>query len=153
MREQSRNYAPTGKNKLLQQIIRFGFVGVLSFVVDFGVYNILCNLLGVHYLIAGIAGFVISVIVNYLLSMKFVFEGRDDISKAREFITFVFLSVIGLGVNELVLIISIDGIYHHWAWLSSWLAIGWANAIAKLGATAIVMVYNFITRKIFLEKH
>ena len=70
MREQSRNYAPTGKNKLLQQIIRFGFVGVLSFVVDFGVYNILCNLLGVHYLIAGVAGFVISVIVNYLLSMK-----------------------------------------------------------------------------------
>lgn len=153
MSEQPRNYAPTGKNKLLQQIIRFGFVGILSFFVDFGVYNVLCNLLGVHYLVAGVVGFVVSVIVNYLLSMKFVFEGRDDISKTREFITFVFLSVIGLGVNELVLFISIDGIYHHWTWLSSWLAIGWANAIAKLGATAIVMIYNFITRKIFLEKH
>ncbi len=153
MSEQPRNYAPTGKNKLLQQIIRFGFVGILSFFVDFGVYNVLCNLLGVHYLVAGGVGFVVSVIVNYLLSMKFVFEGRDDISKTREFITFVFLSVIGLGGNELVLFISIDGIYYHWTWLSSWLAIGWANAIAKLGATAIVMIYNFITRKIFLEKH
>lgn len=151
--ETKKVYTPRGKHKLLQQIIRFGFVGGLSFLVDFGVYNILCNLLSVHYLIAGIAGFVISVIVNYLLSMKFVFERREDISRTHEFLAFVLLSVIGLGVNELVLFISIDGIYHHWPWLSSWLKINWANAIAKLGATAIVMVYNFITRKIFLEKH
>ena len=57
----------------------------------------------------------------------------------KEFIVFVVLSLMGMLLNSLVLFICIDLIFMH-------------NIIAKIIATAIVMVYNFVSRKIFLEK-
>lgn len=58
--------------KLIDQIIKFGIVGIICFFIDFGIVTVL-TFLGVHYLIAGLCGFVISVIANYILSFKFVF--------------------------------------------------------------------------------
>lgn len=138
--------------ELFKQIIKFGIVGVTCFVIDFLIYALLTNVLGVHYLIAGATGFGISVIVNYLLSMHFVFARRDDISRKREFIVFLALSILGLGLNELILFICLDLIYDNSLWLSSWLSYDLAKLGAKILATGIVMVYNFVTRKIFLEK-
>lgn len=138
-------------SNLLNQIVKFGFVGVLCFVIDFGLYK-LCNFIGVPYLISGFIGFTVSVIVNYLLSMKFVFERREDMSRKREFIIFVILSVIGLGINELLLFIGIDGIYFNSEVLRNLFSESMAETLVKLFATAVVMVYNFVTRKIFLEK-
>lgn len=138
-------------SNLLNQIVKFGFVGVLCFVIDFGLYK-LCNFIGIPYLISGFIGFTVSVIVNYLLSMKFVFERREDMSRKREFIIFVILSVIGLGINELLLFIGIDGIYFNSEALRNMFSESMAETLVKLFATAVVMVYNFVTRKILLEK-
>ena len=132
--------------------MKFGVVGGISFVVDFSVYTVLCNLLNVHYLIAGMAGFVISVIVNYVLSMRYVFESKEDMSKTQEFVIFVILSAIGLGLNSLILYVCVDMIYWNVLWLQAIIGIKWMNMAAKIIATGIVMVYNFVTRKIFLEK-
>ena len=136
---------------LIIQFIKFGFVGGLCFLIDFGLYT-LSNYIGIPYLISGIIGFSISVIVNYILSMGFVFEGRDDISKEREFITFVVLSIIGLGLNELLLYLCVDQLYTKSAWLSGIMGQRVAEMAAKIIATIVVMIYNFVTRKILLEK-
>jgi putative flippase GtrA len=48
------------------------------------------------------------------------------------FVIFIILSVIGLGINQLVMWIAVDIFKMFYM-------------IAKIGATAIVMVYNFIT--------
>ena len=125
-------------NKLLMQILKFGIVGGTSFLIDYGIFTILSQLLHIHYLIASILSFTISVIYNYILSIKWVF----DVSKkqtTKEFAIFVILSVIGLGLNSLIMYISVDLLNIH-------------EMISKILATAIVMVYNFITRKIFIEK-
>ena len=137
--------------KIIQQFLKFGLVGVLCFLIDTGFYTV-CNLLGVPYLISGVIGFSVSVIVNYLLSMKYVFVRRDDISRKREFVIYLILSVIGLGLNELILYTCIDVIYKNWPFLQSLLPVRAAELLAKIGATGIVMVYNFVTRKIFMEK-
>ena len=138
--------------KLIAQILKFSVVGGLSFVIDFVVYAVLCNILQVHYIVAGVAGFAVSVIVNYVLSMKFVFASRDDMPKDKEFIIFVVLSLIGMGVNSLILYLCIDILYVYWMWLNNMMDIETMNLFAKVAATAIVMIYNFVTRKIFLEK-
>ena len=137
---------------LLKQIMKFGIVGVLCFFIDFIVFKVSSSLLGIHYTIASALGFTISVIVNYILSMKFVFEGKEDMSRKKEFVTFVILSIIGMGLNTLIIYVCVDVIYMNVAFLQSWFGQGFAETLGKIGATGIVMVYNFITRKIFLEK-
>jgi len=70
--------------------------------------------------------------------MKFVFEHKDGMSRRREFIIFVVLSVIGLILNDGIVLA-----------LNKELSIE-AN-VAKIAATALVMIYNFVTRKILLD--
>lgn len=137
--------------QLLTQFIKFGFVGVLCFLIDFGLYTA-CNYIGVPYLISGTVGFTVSVIVNYILSMRYVFEGREDLSKHKEFVIFVVLSVIGLGINELLLYLCVDQFYLKSNWAQGLANQRVAEMISKIFATAVVMVYNFVTRKILLER-
>ncbi|MBR0091249.1 MAG: GtrA family protein [Lachnospiraceae bacterium] len=152
----------TEKPTLMQQIARFGLVGILCFIIDYVVYrlmNLLFEKAGIaegfpQYIYVSLAaGFIVSVIVNYILSMRFVFVRKDDMSRRREFIIFLILSVIGLFVNELCMFIGMDLIYANWPWLQGLMTKGFAqNWFFKFGATGVVMVYNFITRKMFLEK-
>ena len=137
---------------LLTQFFKFGVVGVICFFIDFFVFKISSSWIGMHYTIASALGFTISVIINYYLSMKFVFEGKEDMSRKKEFVIFVILSLIGLGLNTLIIFICVDGIYMHVSFLQTWFSSGFAESLGKIGATGVVMIYNFVTRKIFLEK-
>ncbi len=146
--------------KLIEQILKFGVVGVVCFGIDFAITTIVAAVLrnqfamgtGKAALIGAFWGFTISVIVNYILSMKFVFERKEDMSRKREFVIFTILSLFGLALNEIIIKVSIDVIYENWLWLKGFVGPGLVTAGAKIVATAIVMVYNFVTRKIFLEK-
>ena len=124
--------------KLINQILKFGIVGIIAFLIDYGLYNLLTSLFGINYLISNIISFSVSVIANYILSIIWVFEVNHKQTK-KDFIIFVVLSTIGLGINELIMYLMVDGL-------------GLNDKIIKLFATAVVMVYNFITRKIFIEK-
>ncbi len=119
------------------QLIKFGIVGIIATFVDVGVLVVLKELLHVDVLFASAISFCVSVTVNYILSMSFVFKGKKQ-SKLREFVVFVFLSIGGLCLNQFILWIGVKftSIYY--------LAV-------KLLAMVIVPIYNFITRKIFLE--
>ena len=125
--------------KLLKQIVKFGFVGGTAFVIDTGLLMILSKYMGVNYMIANVISFTISVIYNYILSMILVFDVKEDISKKKSLISFIILSIIGLGINEIIMKICVS------IWMIPIL-------VSKIIATAIVMVYNFISRKILLEK-
>lgn len=143
---------------LFKQIIKFGLVGGLCFVIDFAitlVVSIPLRAIGMATdsaaVVAAFFGFLVSVIVNYLLSMKYVFERKDDMNRKQEFIIFVILSVIGLLINELIIKGSMVAAR---AWVQSLYELQptLITAGAKVVATAVVMVYNFISRKMFLEK-
>lgn len=127
------------KTSLIQQILRFGVVGGGAFAIDYGIMIFLTEVFGVNYLISSAISFTVSVIFNYILSIKWVFNTTDDRSQTQDFVVFIVLSVIGLGINQLIMWLAVDllGIFY---------------MLSKIGATAVVMVYNFVTRKIFLEK-
>lgn len=137
--------------KLVEQIIKFGLVGVLCTLIDFACYTG-CNVIGIPYLISGVIGFTVSVIFNYILSMRYVFLRREDISRSREFIVFVILSVVGLLLNEFLLYVCVDLIYIQMAWMQEMFNRDIAEIVAKLCATVVVMIYNFVSRKLILEK-
>lgn len=125
--------------KLIAQVMKFVVVGGLSFVLDFIIYFVLTNFLSVYYLIAGFFSFTLSLIFNYLMSMKFVFKSKDDLKKSHEFVIFATLSIMGLGLNLLSLYVLVDLFKMN-------------DLIAKVFVAGIVMVFNFVTRKIFLEQ-
>ncbi len=125
--------------KLVQQALKFCVVGVICTIIDFGVLILLREVFGVNYLIANIVAFTVSVIVNYILSMRYVFQGKKDTSKIKEFIIFVVLSAIGLGLNEWLMWVSVN-------------SLGLSYIVGKVIATGIVMVYNFFSKKLFLEE-
>lgn len=120
------------------QLIKFAIVGVIAAVVDVGVLVILKELLSVNVLLSSAISFCVSVTVNYFLSMTFVFKRKNQ-GRIKEFIIFVALSIGGLCLNQLIL----------------WLGVKFTSVyylIVKLFAMIIVPIYNFVTRKIFLEK-
>ena len=126
------------ENKLIRQIIRFGIVGGLAFIIDYGVYALLTQVFSVYYILASVISFSLSVIFNYILSITWVFDVNKK-QGVKEFIVFIVLSVIGLLLNSLILYLSVELLHIH-------------ELIGKIIATIIVMIYNFITRKIFIEK-
>lgn len=138
--------------KLIDQILKFGVVGFIAFFIDFGIFKLLSSVFGVYYLIANFFGFTISLIFNYVASMTFVFERKENADRRKEFVIFTILSVIGLLLNELIIFICIEEIYNHLPLLMEYMSRQWAETFGKVVATGIVMVYNFVTRKIFLEK-
>ena len=125
--------------KLIRQIVRFGGVGVLCFLIDYGILNVLTEYAKVYYLLSATISFSVSVIVNYVLSTLFVFDVDKEHSRVRDLLLFVVFSVIGLGLTAGIMKLGVD-----------WLAFDYR--LVKIIATAIVMVYNFITRKLFLER-
>ena len=126
------------KEKLLIQIFRFGIVGGIAFIVDYISLIICKEVFGINVLLSAAIAFTISVIVNYILSIYWVFDVNKENDKKKNFIIFIIFSIIGLGLTELIMWIGTDLIYINYL-------------IVKIIATAIVMIFNFITRKKFLE--
>ena len=126
-------------NKLLSQIFRFLLVGGLAFVIDYLTLIFCKEVLNIHVLISAAIAFTVSVIANYILSVKWVFDVDKEKSKKKNFVIFIIFSIIGLGLTELIMWFGVD-------------IVKISYLIVKIVATAIVMVFNFITRKLFLEK-
>lgn len=76
--------------KLLVQIIKFGFVGVISTIVDYGIFVFSTKIIGVNYLTANCFSFFISLLVNYILNIKYVFKSEEGTNRVHEFIIYIF---------------------------------------------------------------
>lgn len=125
-------------NKLFIQIFKFGFVGGIAFLIDYGVLIFCKEILNFDILISSALSFCISVVFNYIASVKWVFDVKEDNSKSKSFILFIVFSIIGLLLTELIMHIGANVLNINYM-------------IVKIFATAVVMVFNFITRKKFLE--
>ncbi|MBR3116683.1 MAG: GtrA family protein [Bacilli bacterium] len=126
------------KEKLFLQIFKFLFVGGLAFIIDYAILIICKEVFHLDVLLSAAIAFTISVIANYILSVTWVFDVDKEKSKTRNFIIFIVFSIIGLGLTELIMWFGTD-------------ILNISYLIVKIIATAIVMVFNFITRKLFLE--
>ena len=124
--------------KLIIQLIKFGVVGVIATLIDLVVLMLLKEFMHVDVLVASAVAFSVSVIANYILSMLFVFKGSEN-SKVKEFIVFVALSIGGLLLNQFIMWLGTEILMLYYLWV-------------KVFACIFVPIYNFVTRKIFLEK-
>lgn len=119
---------------LLGQFLRYGVVGGVAFVADMGTLLLLAEAWGWHYLVAAASGFSVGVLVNYVLSTRWVFERRADLSWGAEFLGFALIGVLGLAWNEIAIWVCVEVVGVHYG-------------LAKLVATGLVFLWNFFGRK------
>lgn len=136
--------------KLIEQLMKFGIVGVIAFVIDWGILNLLVGIFHMHNVLAATISFIISLIFNYLASMKFVFKHRDDMARWMEILIFVVGAVVGLFMNDAIIWISTYGMNND-AYVSQHAEYLLRTNIGKLVATAVVMIWNFLIRKWLLD--
>ena len=88
------------------QFFRYIFVGGTAFVVDFFFLYFISDICGIYYLISAVLSFIISVLVNYLMSTKWVFNQDNIENRVLDFNLFLIISTIGLGFTEVLLYLS-----------------------------------------------
>lgn len=122
---------------LLKQIMAFLVVGGIAFTIDYALLYILTDFIHIHYFISSMISFTVSLIFNYIFSMKYVFKIEKETPKS--FSIFVILSVIGLLINQGIMYVGVDLLSLYYM-------------LVKIIATGIVMVFNFVSKKLTLEK-
>lgn len=119
------------------KIIKYFFVGGVAAAVDIGLFAIFAKWLGYHYLVVGTTSFVVATLVNYLLSIRHVFESGVRFSKHHEIVLIYVVSAVGLGVNLLALYICIDGIEME-------------LMMSKIVANGVVFFWNYLARRNYI---
>lgn len=144
------------KYPTLTEIFRFLLVGGLATLVDASVMALVQYLLeptlytdffslftakgtGYVYILGTACGFTVGLIVNYFLSVFFVFEHKGKSKTPYGFIVFTLLSLVDLGLHILGMYIGNTLLN-----INPW--------IVKIFMTAVVLVYNYISKRLILFK-
>lgn len=123
-----------------KQFGKFAIVGLTSLAVDYALLMFLVEACEADLFFSTTVSFIVSVIINYVLSMRYVFDHREGMSRKREFTIFAILSAVGLGLNDLYMFVGV-----------TMLNIGYQAM--KLISTFLVTWYNFFSRKKFLSNN
>ena len=86
-----------------EKLIRYGFVGGAAALVDWIIFAIFAKYLEYNYLVVATFGFFLATLVNYLLSIRFVFVSGARFNRTQETTLVYVVSGIGYLVNQLTL--------------------------------------------------
>lgn len=125
--------------KILKQFCRFSVVGVVAFLIDYGLLFAFTDTLHMHYLLSSMLSFSVATVFNYVYSTKYVFECKEEQNKAGQFTVFLLLSACGLLLNSILMKTLVENMEFHYMF-------------AKLFSAVLVSIWNFASRKIFLEE-
>ena len=129
---------------LLGEFLRYAVVGGVAFLVDFGVLVAAQEFLFKHFAagvyLSTVCGFLAGLVVNYILSLIFVFIQAKDRGKGRSVGAFLVFGVIGaLGLL--------------WTELGMWLGVAvleFDYRLVKVFVTAAVLLWNYLGRKLII---
>ena len=122
------------RKRIIVQFARYFGVAGIGYVFDFGTLLVLHELLHVHYLIAAATGFIVGLVVLYVLSNLYVFKDSKIKSKSLEFGIFALIGVIGLGILSVSM------------WILTGL-LGINYLLSKIVGTIFVYTWNFFARR------
>lgn len=125
------------RSRLVRQFGQYVLVGGLAFVVDFGTLFVLTHYADVHYLISATAGFLLGLLINYLICIRWIFDFRALANARHEFAVFAGVGIAGLILN--------NGIIYA---LTEWAEIHYLSS--KVMAAGLILVFNFSLRRALL---
>ena len=113
-------------------VVRFLFVGGLSFALDLGLLALLHEVFGVALWVATPIAFIVSLVFNFLLQRMFTFRATNKGSVSA--VKYILLVILNITVSDLV--------------VTGFDALGWSYIIGKTTATILTTVWNY-----FLYRH
>ena len=130
---------------LITRFIKFGIVGASGAVIDFGLTALCKGIFGVPELLANAIGFTLAATSNYFLNRVWTWRSKDK-DVGTEYVKFFAVSLIGLGLNSLIVFLLKDiSIVPRFVETT----LDWDFWVAKIIATAVVTMWNFVANNFF----
>ena len=137
------------KNRL-KEIIKFGFTGGVCFLIEWLALTVMVEWLALDVNLATPLAFLISVVINYLLCVRWVFDGAKDGDRKAQ-IGFIVTSLLGLAINSLVMLVLGLLFDEHAVLLQAFGLTLKVYQVNKVVATLVVMVWNYFTKRWLLK--
>ena len=121
-----------------EELLKFLIAGGSCFIIELIILYSLTEFIGFNYLTSSAIAFTIAVVINYIMCVRLVFETNKKQTLTTKLI-FITTSVACLGINQLCM----------------WLFVEFFDVyymLAKIFATAIVTIWNFITKRLALKR-
>lgn len=160
--EQKQNF-----QDLFWEIFRFLLVGGTATLVDYGVFYLFREWLlpqtlmawsgwnTASLIIATAFGFCVGLLVNWVLSVKFVFravKNKEEASSKKSFWIFALIGLIGLAITELGVVLLVHILPEITLFGVTEFLLPWDEWLSKILMTCIVLVFNYVARKTFIFK-
>ncbi len=115
---------------LILKLLKFCIVGATGMVIDFGTTWLLKENARINKYVASSTGFILAASSNYLLNRIWTFQNKDP-RIAYQYLSFIVISLIGLGINNLVIYILHGRLKYNFY-------------LSKFTAIIIVTLWNFL---------
>ena len=137
-------------NNRMKEIVKFVFTGGVCFLIEYAALIALKEWLHLPVVAATPIAFLISVVFNYLLCVKWVFDGAAEGNRKAQ-IGFIITSLMGLALNWF-LMWALTALFGEDAVLLSLFGIEVkVYMLNKVIATGLVMVWNYFTKRWLLK--
>jgi putative flippase GtrA len=155
------------KKQLLGEIFRFLIVGGTATVADYATFYVFRQWILPARLIAGntwdiisliiatALGFLVGLVLNWILSVKFVFRDvrdKEEAASKKSFLIFTVIGVMGLAITELGILLLVHIFPEITLFGVTEFLLPWKEWLAKAIMTCIVLVFNYVGRKLFVFK-
>jgi putative flippase GtrA len=117
------------------QLVRFGLVGAVGFVVNLAVYALFVHPIGVDYRVAAVAAWIVAVLNNFVLNRHWTFDAREG-QVHFQAMRFVVVSLVAFGCSLLLLTLLVE-------------SAGMAKVPAQALAVAASTPLNFLGNKLW----
>jgi putative flippase GtrA len=117
------------------QLVRFGLVGGVGFVVNLAVYTLCVHAAGIDYHVAAVAAWLVAVVNNFVLNRHWTFDARSGRAHFQA-VRFVAVSLVALGFSLLILMLLVE-------------AVGVPKVAAQALAVSASMPLNFLGNKLW----
>lgn len=112
------------------KFIKFCFVGFSGLVIDFSITWLLKEKFRINKYIANSTGFIFAATSNYIWNRFWTFQSEND-HIAREYLSFIIISLTGVVINNLLVYFFTDKIKFNFY-------------LSKLIAIGVVTLWNFL---------
>ena len=115
---------------LIGKVLRFSVTGLVGAAIDFGVTYLFKEILKVNKFLSNAIGFTLAATLCFFLNKYWTYESQSPLVWS-EYFTFIAVSLVGLGINTLVLYLLTE-------------KFGWHFYLSKCFAIGVAAVWNFL---------